>query len=155
MQLTRLNTKQIVPLVTLGVALTFIYIGIMKLGFWSEVNGPMPGFFPAIMGSIMVLASIIAFVQSFKEEKAEYSKEVLLVVLGTVSVIISSYIIGLIPSALIYVIAWLKIIEKESWKNTLKVFAVISTIVIGVFVLWLKVPFPKGILGELVWGWFS
>jgi hypothetical protein len=153
--LTKLSSKQIIPVVFILVASLFVFIGITQLGFWSDINGPMPGFFPTVMGCIMILASAISLIQSKNEKKAQYFKDDFLVPLGAVAVILASFIIGLIPSALLYVILWLKIIEKENWKNTLKVFAVVSIIIIGVFVLWLQIPFPKGVIGEFVWGWFN
>jgi hypothetical protein len=48
------------------------------------------------------------------------------------------------------VIVWLKWYEKCSWKTTLITFAVIMAIVLGAFVLWLGVPFPKGLLYNLI-----
>ena len=66
----KIGTKQIVPLVLAAVAVVFAVIGFTQLGFWKDVDGPQPGFFPAIMAIVMFLASIASFFQSLKEEKA-------------------------------------------------------------------------------------
>ena len=58
----------------------------------------------------------------------------------------ATFLIGLIPSAGLYVIVWLRWYEKFTWKTTLIAFAVIMAIVVGCFVLWLQVPFPRGIV---------
>ncbi|MBS7526359.1 tripartite tricarboxylate transporter TctB family protein [Fusibacter paucivorans] len=151
--MSKLNSKQIVPLAAITLAIIFLIVGITDLGFWDDSNGPMPGFFPVIMGIIMIIASLLALYQSKSETKATYRAEDFLVILGAALLIAASFLIGLIPSALLYVVLWLKIIEKETWLTTFKVLLVIGTIVIGVFVLWLEVPFPKGIIGEVIGGW--
>ena len=66
----KIGTKQIVPLVLAVFAVVFAVVGFTQLGFWEDVDGPQPGFFPAIMAIVMFLASIASFFQSLKEEKA-------------------------------------------------------------------------------------
>ena len=56
-----------------------------------------------------------------------------------------TFLIGLLPTLFLYVILWLKIFEKESWKNTILVLMVTAAISIGVFYLWLGVQFPMGV----------
>ncbi|RGZ01207.1 tripartite tricarboxylate transporter TctB family protein [Clostridium sp. AM58-1XD] len=141
------GTKQVVPVLSAIVGVVFAYVGFTQLGFWHGTDGPMPGFFPSIMSIVMVLASILAFVQSFKEEgKPTYYKEELLVIAGGAAIYAGTFIIGLLPMCYIYVILWLKLFEKESWKNTLIVLAVILAITIGVFYFWLGIQFPMGLL---------
>ena len=67
----KIGTKQIVPLVLAVFAVVFAVVGFTQLGFWEDVDGPKPGFFPAIMAIVMFLASIASFFQYLTEEKAE------------------------------------------------------------------------------------
>ncbi|MPN09199.1 hypothetical protein SDC9_156488 [bioreactor metagenome] len=152
--LKQITTKQILPLVTMAFATLFMTIGFTKLGFWDNVNGPESGFFPCIVGIVMILTSIIAFVQSFREGAPNYQFQDYWPLLGVLGIVLSAFIIGLVVAAILFVPVWLKVVEKEGWKNTLIVTAVMVAIVLGVFVFWLRVPFPVGLIGEWIGGVF-
>ena len=75
------GSRQIAALGLATFAALFAVVGFGDLGFWDEVNGPGPGFFPAIMAVLMLVMSIVAFLQSFRETGAiEYTRDELLVV---------------------------------------------------------------------------
>lgn len=142
----KFGTKQIVPLALAAFAVLFAVVGFTQLGFWKDVDGPQPGFFPAIMAIVMFLASMASFVQSLKEDgTARYEKNELLVIAGGAGIIAGSFIIGLLPSCYLFVILWLKVFEKSGWKETLIVLLVCMAISIGVFRIWLGVHFPMGL----------
>jgi hypothetical protein len=42
------------------------------------------------------------------------------------------------------------VFEKYSWKTTFVGLVIIMAIVIGAFVMWLGVPFPKGLIYNLI-----
>ena len=147
----RIGTKQIVPLVLAVFAVVFAVIGFAQLGFWSHVDGPQPGFFPAIMAIVMFLTSIVSFFQSLKDkEAARYERNELLVIEGGAGIIVGSYIIGLLPTCYLVIILWLKVFEHTSWKDTVIVLAVCVAISVGVFRLWLGVYFPMGLLDYIL-----
>ncbi len=141
----KFGTRQIVPILSAIVGVVFAVVGFTQLGFWD--GEPKPGFFPSIMAIVMVFASLLAFIQSLKEEgETKYHMEELLVIAGGIAIYVGTFIIGLLPICYIYVVLWLKLYEKESWKNTLIVLAVILAITIGVFYYWLGIQFPMGLL---------
>lgn len=143
----KFGSKQILPLALAAFAVLFAVVGFTQLGFWHSVDGPQPGFFPAIMAIVMFLASIASFFQSLKSDKgANYEKDELLVIAGGAGIIVGSMIIGLLPSCYLFVVLWLRVYEKSSWKATLIVLAVCMAISIGVFRIWLGVHFPMGLL---------
>ncbi|MEA5010566.1 MAG: tripartite tricarboxylate transporter TctB family protein [Angelakisella sp.] len=148
----KFGSKQIIPLLTAAFALVFIYTGLSKFGFWDEIKGPTPGFVPTIISVILLGISVLAFLQSFKDKKPSYPKENFLVILAGIGIFAFTFLIGMIPTIIIYVILWLKLVEKTPWKQTLIVLAVIMAIVLGVFVFWLGVPFPEGIIFEALLG---
>ena len=103
----------------------------------------------AILGLIFCcLWMFIAEGRSGKKDSANFSKDELWVILGGFGVFALTFLIGLMPTLLAYLIYWLKGFEKCSWKSTLKVSLIVMTIVIGVFYLWLEVPFPEGLILE-------
>lgn len=145
----KINLKQIIPIVTCLVGAIFIYIGVFHLGFWDKK--PLPGFFPTIVSIVMIIASIAGFWQSLSEEsKPQFNKGELSVILGSLSIIVGTFIIGLIPSVILYMFYWLKIVEKSSWKDTFIIMAIILFIVFGVFVFWLQVSFPMGLFEQFM-----
>lgn len=142
----KFGSKQIIPLATALLAVVWIAVGLSSYGFWGGSKGPTPGFVPTIIAVLMLAVSILAFFQSFKEAEAAYPAANWMVVLSGFAVFGLTFLIGMLPTLAVYVIVWLRFYEKVAWKSTLIVFAVIMSIVIGTFVLWLGVPFPKGLL---------
>lgn len=149
----KITTMQVIPLVGIVIAIVFIVLGLTKYGFWDEFKGPKPGFFPVIVSFALLLGSILALVFSFKEEqKFVWALDQWLLPLCVVGIFLATTIIGLMPSVALFVLLWLRLVEKSPWKTTIKTFLVIEVIVIGVFVLWLGVPFPKGLIYTLIFG---
>ena len=146
----RLGVNQIIPIAAAGMAVVFILLGLTNYGFWDSFKGPLPGFFPVIISAAMLIASVVAFIFSFKEENPVWPRENWMAVLSGALIIAATFLIGLIPSVAVYVIVWLRWYEKCSWKTTLLTFAVIMSIVVGCFVIWLGVPFPKGLIFDAI-----
>ena len=93
----RFSVKQIIPLCGILFSLTFIYVGLTKLGFW-ESQGPLPGFFPVIMSTVFFFVSILALLQSFKEKSWNFPKEDLLIIVAVAVAILAHFVIGLVAS---------------------------------------------------------
>ena len=145
-QVRKFGTKQFIIIALAIMSIVFIWLGITKYGFWDEFKGPRPGFFPVLISFAMLAASVLALVFSFKETAPSWPKENWLVPLSVVAIMLATFVIGLLPSLAVYIVVWLRWLEKCTWKTTMVVFFIIMAIVIGAFVLWLGVPFPKGII---------
>ena len=139
----RFGVEQAIPLAAATVALFFLWLGLTKYGFWSDQRGPLPGFVP-------VVVSALAFLFSWKEKAPTWPRESWAVVLSGALIIAGTAVIGLLPSVAIYLVVWLRLYEKCSWKTTLITFTVIMAIVIGCFVLWLGVRFPQGLILDAI-----
>ena len=149
--MNKFGVKQAVPTVLAVVAAVFAMLGFTRFGFWDSVDGPMPGFFPGIMGTVMFFCCVLAFIQSFADEKSKkFTVDEFLIIGVTSGLIAMSYVIGLIPACLIFVLLWMKLIEKSSWKDTIIVLLVSSVIAIGVFQMWLGIQFPMGIFEQFM-----
>ena len=146
----KFGSKQLIPIATAVMGIVFAYIGFTQLGFWDKE--PKPGFFPSIIAIVMVIASIAAFFQTLKEEgQPEYNKNELMVIGGGLALIVGTFLIGLIPMVFLYVLFWLKVVEKGTpWKHILVIEAIIAIIVLGVFAGWLQVQFPWGLFDMFV-----
>ncbi|MFA5448484.1 MAG: tripartite tricarboxylate transporter TctB family protein [Sphaerochaeta sp.] len=142
----KITVMQVIPLCGIILGAAFIYLGISKYGFWDEFKGPLPGFFPTLIAILMLSASALALFSSRKEETVSWTLDNWILPLSVIGIFLATWVIGLLLSLAIFVLVWLRKFEKCSWKTTLTVFAVVAVIVVGAFVLWLGVPFPKGII---------
>ena len=145
----KIGSKQLIPLATALIGVVFAVIGFTQLGFWDKE--PKPGFFPSIIAIVLVIASIAAFFQTLKEEEQpNYNKNELMVIGGGLSLIAGTFLVGLIPLVFLYVLFWLKVIEKGTpWKDIIIIELIVAVIVLGVFAGWLQVQFPWGMLEML------
>lgn len=148
--LKKMNMKQIIPIITAIISIIFIFVGMSKYGFWDPEMGPLPGFFPVIIAVLMFVISIFTFIFSLNEIVPEWPIQNWYAVLGVASIFGATFLIGLIPSLILYLFLWLRWLEKCTWKTTIITLIVTMSIVIGCFVVWLGVPFPKGIIYEAI-----
>lgn len=147
----KFGTKQIMPLVIMALCAVFIYSGLNKFGFWNAAKGPTAAFVPTIVCVLLILLCAVDFVKSLKDTSVvKYHKDEFLMILTGIALIVATHFIGMLPTMALFVVAWLKLIEKAPWKHIILILAIVMGIVIGVFVLWLKVQFPEGLLFEML-----
>ena len=147
----KFGIKQIMPLAVAALCVVFLYTGLTKFGFWDATSGPTPAFVPTIISVVLFIICILGFITSFKDKKeSKFHKEEFLVIGAAILIIAATFLIGLLPSLAVFLVLWLKLVEKTPWKMTIIILAVVMAIVIGVFVLWLGVPFPEGLIMDLI-----
>ena len=149
----KIPSKILVPIVTLAIGVLFAVISFGQYGFWdSTAMKPTKGFFPRIISVALIALSVLAFINGLKSPNAEFKLINWYVPAAVLLIIGSTYVIGMIPSLLIFVFLWLKVYEKQSWVTTLVSLAIVAFIVIGCFRIWLDIQFPIGFIGELIFG---
>lgn len=147
----KFNLRTLIPLATAIVALVFIVVGLKDYGFWK--NQPTPGFFPIIIAVVLLASSIACFIQIARDkdsEEVKYNRNELMVMLGAAGIILCTFLIGLVPSCLIYILLWLKFVEHAPWKVVIIIEIIMAAIILGVFTAWLQIRFPMGLLGDLI-----
>ena len=132
-----LNLRAIIPLATAIVSLVFIVVGLKDYGFWKAQ--PTPGFFPIIIAVVQLSARVSCFLQIVKDKDS-----------ADVSYNRNELLIGLVPSCLIYILLWLKLVEHAPWKVIITIEIIMAAIILGVFTTWLQIRFPVGLLGSLL-----
>lgn len=150
MEKSGFNSRALIPIATAIVSLVYIGIGLKQFGFW---NGqPTAAFFPIIIAVVLLLTSLLCLFQIVKGKEAapKYNKDELLVILGAGGIIVGCWLIGLIASCLVYLFIWLKFVEHSSWKVILIIEAIVAALIIGVFVVWMQVQFPVGLLAYVM-----
>lgn len=150
MEKAKFNSRTLIPIATAIIAAIFIGVGLKDFGFWD--NQPTAAFFPIIIAVVLLATSILCLVQVLrgKEPAPVYNKNELMVILGGGGIIIGCYVIGLILSCLLYLFLWLKVIEKASWKAIIIIEVFMAALILGVFVFWMQVQFPMGLLANLM-----
>ena len=150
MEKAKFNSRALIPIATAVIAAIFIGVGLKDFGFWD--NQPTAAFFPIIIAVVLLATSILCLVQVLrgKEPAPVYNKNELMVILGGGGIIIGCYVIGLILSCLLYLFLWLKVIEKASWKAIIIIEVFMAALILGVFVFWMQVQCPMGLLANLM-----
>ena len=140
-------------------------MGINEYGMWIPGVSADTGFIPTVFGAIVLLFSVVKLVKDIKayvasrqgeaavEKSAVSFKDVLVklkpllpavtAILAILLIKFLGMVIGTYPSLFFY----MKVVNNDKWVKSLWVTAVITLFFYAVFVLWLKVPFPRGIFG--------
>lgn len=120
-----------------------------NIGLWVR-KGPGGGFMPLLAGGLCILFSLILLIQDRKEKAGTGFNKVALLPIGALAVIIlSSYLIGIALSVVIFIFLWLFLFEKMPLLNSVLVSILWPGALYAIFVLWLQTPLPKGLLGLL------
>ena len=152
MSTKKFNSKSVVALACIAIAVVWMYLGITKYGLWDPKEGPLSGFFPTIIGGVLLISSALYFIRSFSMEGAKYEKGAIQLAIGMLVIFGASYLIGFLPTLLLFYIFWLRVMEKMSVRTIIIATVVMTAIVYGTFSMWLKVPFPEGLLFEMILG---
>jgi putative tricarboxylic transport membrane protein len=151
MKTVKINSRAVVPVLTFALGVLWTVVGLTNYGWWGD-NGPASGFFPAIIGIILAGVSIIAFFDGMKTPPPEYIKASYHPLLAAIATVGSAIIIGFFPALLLYILGWLKLYEKYDWKRSLSISIITTATCYGIFVMWLQVPFPSGLIIDRILG---
>ena len=153
-------------------ALIFVFAGywfqqgIMVYKFWGK-NQPSSGFVPVlfaiilmVLSAVLLIKEIIIRVKKPSIEKAETESDVddgnkklpswilpLVPAAYTLLSIGAMVLLGVIPSMFLTAFIWLKFISKIPLLKSLLISVLLTLFVYLLFVLWLRIPFPRGIFG--------
>ena len=148
----KFGTKQIVPLIIAAISTVFLVTGLTKFGFWNAAKkSPTPAFVPSIICALLIVICLITVITSLKKEgKAKFYKDEFLIILTGAAIVGCTYLIGMLPALGLFVILWLRLVEHAPWKTVIIIFAIVAVLVVGVFVLWLGVRFPTGLIYDAI-----
>ena len=66
--------------------------------------------------------------------------------MAAAGILAASYVIGMLAAVFIYLILWMKGVEKAGWKQTLTLTITVGGAVWLIFSVWLGIQFPAGLL---------
>jgi len=139
---------RIISILSILVSVFWIQQGLFQYQFWGK-DSPGGGFIPVLFGVIVAAASVSVLLRR-REKSGDYKSIELtsfIPVAGAVAGILLLQFFGILPAVLLFTFLWMKFLSKYSWLKSLAVSLIFSAFIIGVFRMWLHVPFPKGIFG--------
>ena len=151
----KVPTKIIIPVITFIIGAIFFSIGAFEYGFWDSVGQkPTKGFFPVIIAVGLMALSVLAFVNGLRDKNKmiEFRLENWLVPIALILMILSSMVFGLVLTVAAFIVIWLKVYEKQSWKIVLIALAIVLFIVVGCFNICLGIDFPMGFILDMIIG---
>ena len=155
----------VISVILIIISCVWMFMGISEYGMWIPGVSADTGFIPTVFGAIVLLFSVVKLVKDIKayvasrqgeaavEKSAVSFKDVLVKLkplLPAVTAILAILLIkflGMVIGTYLSLFFYMKVVNNDKWVKSLWVTAVITLFFYSVFVLWLKVPFPRGIFG--------
>lgn len=141
----KITMSMLVPVLSL-IAGAYWVINGFDYGFWVR-KGPGGGFIPIVAGAVLIVFSIVVIFTNIRDkEPCHFTRKAFVPVLAMVGLGVGCYVVGMIISMAFFVFLWLKAAEKRSVIESLLISVITTAILYGIFVMWLHVPMPKGML---------
>ena len=129
--------------------------GALKYYAWSGDTGPGPAFLPFWLGLGMACLAFSLFVRTLKTAKSsdrwlprgQAARRVLIVIAATVAFVALLKVLGMVIGSALYLALLMRVLERNPWPLTVGVSGGAALLNYLVFVHWLHVPFPEGLLG--------
>lgn len=145
------------------VAVMLLIIGIVvivesrRLGAGWTSDGPGSGYFPFIIGTLIVIASAGMLFEALlsKKKKTEafvdtvQLKRVLSVLVPALVYVLAVAFLGLYVASAVYIALFMVILGKYSWFKSVIIGLAVNTLFFFMFEVWFKVPLFKGSLDPL------
>ena len=128
--------------------------GALKQYQWWGSGGPGPAFMPFWLGLVMAFLAAMMLTRSLREKDAgeawlprgEGLRDMLVVLGVTVAFVALLRVTGMVLGTAIYLVVLVRYLGRHRWWVTLLVAAAAAGFNWLVFVRWLRVPMPEGML---------
>jgi hypothetical protein len=149
-----MKTADIISGVVMLVLSGVVFLTTRDLPYWADF-APGSGFGPlwvALTGAALSIALLVGAIRRQTYPPADWPdrtglRRVLLTAIGLWAVIVLAPILGLISTAVLFMLFLLLAVERRRLWPSLFTTAVTTAIVYGVFSAWLGIAFPKGVIG--------
>ena len=129
-------------------------VGALKQYQWWGSGGPGSAFMPFWLGVVMALLALMMLMRSLKEKDAgrawfprgEGLRDMLVVLAATVAFVALLNVTGMIIGTALYLACLVRYLGRHRWWVTLAIAVAAALFNWLVFVHWLRVPMPEGML---------
>lgn len=140
--------------ILLVVAVAYTATAAGRYTYWTA-TGPGSGFFPFWLGLVLAALSALLLVSAARRPEpgpawlptGRGAVRLVVVVAVTAAFIALLPVLGMVLGTALFLGVLLRMLEGHSWRATLGVAVGAAAANWALFVLWLKVPFPVGVLG--------
>jgi putative tricarboxylic transport membrane protein len=128
--------------------------GALKQYQWWGPGGPGPAFLPFWLGLVMAFLAAMMLTRSLREKNAgeawlprgEGLRDMLVVLGVTVAFVATLRVTGMVLGTALYLLVLVRYLGRHAWWLTILVAAAAAGFNWLVFVRWLRVPMPEGML---------
>jgi putative tricarboxylic transport membrane protein len=147
------NADRITAALLLAFAVAFS-AGALKQYQWWGPGGPGPAFLPFWLGLVMAFLAAMMLTRSLREKNAgeawlprgEGLRDMLVVLGVTVAFVATLRVTGMVLGTALYLLVLVRYLGRHAWWLTILVAAAAAGFNWLVFVRWLRVPMPEGML---------
>jgi len=147
------NADRVTAALLLAFAVAFA-AGAVKYYQWWGSGGPGPAFVPFWLGLVMALLALVLLIRSIRQQDAgaewlprgEGLRDMLVVLAATVAFVALLNVLGMIISTALYLVFLVRYLGRHRWWVTLAVALGMAGFNWLVFVHWLRLPMPEGML---------
>ena len=147
------NADRVTAALLLAFSVAFA-TGALKQYQWWGSGGPGPAFMPFWLGLVMALLALMMLTRSLKEKdpgpswfpRGEGLRDILVVLGVTILFVALMNVLGMVIGTAVYLAVLVRYLGRHPWWMTLSVAIAAAFFNWLVFVHWLHVPFPEGML---------
>lgn len=143
----------VIAVLNIIIAVTWIFLGITQYGFWGG-GKPQGGFVPIIFAVLVLVFTLAVVYRLFRRtitvQPVKMNWDAATPVFSAVGGVVLILLFGIVPAVFLFNFGWMRFLSKYSLKRSIFVSLIFTLFVYAVFRLWLRVPFPTGIVMELL-----
>ena len=147
------SADRVTAVLLLALAVAFS-AGALKYYSWWGSGGPGSAFLPFWLGLVMVLLALMMLVKSLRNPwpgdawlpRGEGLRDMLVVLGVTVAFVALLKVVGMILGTALYLLALIRYLGRHPWWLAAAIAFAAAGFNWLVFVHWLRVPFPEGML---------
>jgi hypothetical protein len=129
-------------------------VGALKQYQWWGSGGPGPAFMPFWLGLVMALLALMMLVRSLKQQhpgeawlpRGEGLRDLLVVLAATIAYVVLLNVTGMVIGTALYLAILVRYLGRHPWWVTAAVAVGAAFFNWLVFVHWLHVPMPEGMI---------
>jgi putative tricarboxylic transport membrane protein len=151
-----MRTADIVCALVLGGIGIVMIAESIRLGNGWEAEGPQAGFFPFLLGTVIVLGCAVILWRALHGKGAAASakpfikpgalRSVLWVVIPAALMILFTEVIGLYAAAAVYLLGYIRIVGGHRWHTALSISLLVPLVFYVIFDRIFLIPMPAGML---------
>ena len=148
------TADRIGAVILLALAVAYAATAARRYTYWSA-TGPGSGFFPFWLGVALAVLATLLLVRAVRQTdpgpawlpRGHGARRLGAVVVATAIFIALLPWLGMTLATVLFLAVLLRALEGHTWRTTLGVAVGVAIANWAVFAVWLKVPFPVGVLG--------